>query len=682
MIIAFAAILSADPAVRDPAAAEIVIVRGERLVPKTAQTGDVVITAETLNGQTGVRLDEALRLVPGAGLFRRTPSGPANATIQGLSLRPVGPNGAGRALVMLDGIPQNDPFGGWVYWGRYDPLFLESVTIARGGGGAGFGPLALTGSIDLREARGGGLALNLSAGSFASRHAAARQSYQAKGGVFTAMASYDRSDGAYALSAGKRGPVDVPLDYQTASVSLVADIVRSNGSWSFRTAAFSEAKSAGLIDGNSAAAGLDVSAARRWQGSWGQARVIVYAQGRDFNNRTIVAAPNRATGTPTLDQIATPTGALGISLEGEGSAQTKLPRITLEWRRANGQSQELFRFVGSDFTRTRLAGGQQDLVGLGLSLPRPLTFGALPWQVNTRLRLDNWTNTRGVRREADRASGNILLNERTTTRQGSEVSGNVSLTAGATEISLYRSFRPPTLNELHRPFRLGNDVTEANSGLDPETLVGIDLAWRFTRSLEDSTIDARMTLYANRLEGPITNVTLGVGPGIFPRAGFVPAGGAYRERRNAGSIEGVGLEVSLGWRARFGGPSVQASAQLNESRVEGGQILPQLTGKRPAQSPSWSGIITLTTPMRTGEKLHLSLRGESARFDDDLNTRTLPAYGALDVRYDHKLGANKWASLSIENALNTGVATARSGDGLVSFTQGRTMRLGLTLANR
>ena len=33
-------------------------------------------------------------------------------------------------------------------------------------------------------------------------------------------------------------------------------------------------------------------------------------------------------------------------------------------------------------------------------------------------------------------------------------------------------FRPPTLNELHRPFRVGNDVTEANPGLKPERLYG------------------------------------------------------------------------------------------------------------------------------------------------------------------------------------------------------------------
>ena len=48
--------------------------------------------------------------VPGFSLFRRTDSRLANPTAQGVSLRGIGPSGAGRSLVLLDGIPQNDPF--------------------------------------------------------------------------------------------------------------------------------------------------------------------------------------------------------------------------------------------------------------------------------------------------------------------------------------------------------------------------------------------------------------------------------------------------------------------------------------------------------------------------------------------------------------------------------------------
>lgn len=58
--------------------------------------------------------DHALRLDPAFSLFRRTDSLGANPTAQGVSLRGIGPSGASRTLVLLDGVPLNDPFGGWV----------------------------------------------------------------------------------------------------------------------------------------------------------------------------------------------------------------------------------------------------------------------------------------------------------------------------------------------------------------------------------------------------------------------------------------------------------------------------------------------------------------------------------------------------------------------------------------
>ena len=68
--------------------------------------------------QIAPELDESLRQVPGLSLFRRNSSLSANPTVQGVSLRSIAGSGAGRALVTLDGVPQNDPFGGWVIWTR------------------------------------------------------------------------------------------------------------------------------------------------------------------------------------------------------------------------------------------------------------------------------------------------------------------------------------------------------------------------------------------------------------------------------------------------------------------------------------------------------------------------------------------------------------------------------------
>ena len=72
--------------------------------------------------------------MPAVSLFRRTSSAAANPTTQGISLRAIAPSGAGRTLVLLDGVPLNDPFGGWVIWSRATPESLESLDVIRGAG--------------------------------------------------------------------------------------------------------------------------------------------------------------------------------------------------------------------------------------------------------------------------------------------------------------------------------------------------------------------------------------------------------------------------------------------------------------------------------------------------------------------------------------------------------------------
>ena len=74
-----------------------------------------VVTGEEMHASPALIADDALRQVASFSLFRRTSSLVAQPTTQGVSLRGIGPSGQSRTLVLLDGIPFNDPFGGWVY---------------------------------------------------------------------------------------------------------------------------------------------------------------------------------------------------------------------------------------------------------------------------------------------------------------------------------------------------------------------------------------------------------------------------------------------------------------------------------------------------------------------------------------------------------------------------------------
>lgn len=107
------------------------------------------IPASDLQLIPGVDIDDRLREIPGFTLFRRTSGEVANPTTQGVSLRGIGSTGASRSLVLWDGVPMNDPFGGWVYWDRFPVFEIERVEISRGASTSVFGDLAMGGAIGM-----------------------------------------------------------------------------------------------------------------------------------------------------------------------------------------------------------------------------------------------------------------------------------------------------------------------------------------------------------------------------------------------------------------------------------------------------------------------------------------------------------------------------------------------------
>ena len=114
-------------------AGETIIVTGRGLAQSKAEVAyDVVVIdrARLLDSASG-RLEDALRDVAGLQSFRRSDSRSANVTSQSITLRGLGGNASGRALLILDGVPQSDPFGGWISFPAYATDRLGQVRVTR-----------------------------------------------------------------------------------------------------------------------------------------------------------------------------------------------------------------------------------------------------------------------------------------------------------------------------------------------------------------------------------------------------------------------------------------------------------------------------------------------------------------------------------------------------------------------
>lgn len=651
-------------------------VRAARLPPTI---GDRALSTVTINAaalDAGDRLDQILTATPGVQLFRRVSSAGANPTTQGISVRGVAGSGAGRALVTLDGVPQNDPFGGWVIWSGLAPEAIEQATVIRGAGAGPYGAGALTGviALDERAAANPFFRGEASVGEVGyGRLAGAGQI--GEGGVRLFLSGAAENGSRWTPVRRGKGRADAPLTLESWNLAGRLSVDVGRATVAARFAGFDEARGSGLVGAASEASGvnasLTVAAPPVTDGALGW-RVQGWWRRSNLENSSVAVGAGRATTTPANDQYATPADGYGLNAALRRVTENLTLETGVDARWTKGETQELFRYMGGDFTRTRVAGGQTLVTGLYAEA----SYTTGPWLVTGGLRVDRWRSWDAKRVETDRATGAVTLNAAQADADGTtptgrfavrrDLAGGLYVRAGA-----YAGFRPATLNELHRPFRVGNDVTEANPGLKPEKLYGAEAGL----GGEAGFVSWSANVFVNRLHDAITNVTIG-GPGTYPIAGLIPVGGVLRQRQNAGDIDAVGVEgdFSLPLGSTL---SLRGAAGYTHAEVDGGTSAPQLTGLRPAQTPRFTGSLGLDWLVVDRLTTRFDLRYESARWDDDQNSRRLSPALTLDARADYALTSAFGVFVAVDNVTNKAVETGQTADGVESFTLPRRVRAGI-----
>ena len=666
-----------------PTALPEIVVTAARLPPAAADAAFSVVRIDETVLSRSSRLDEALRSVPAVSLFRRTSSAAANPTTQGISLRAIAPSGAGRTLVLLDGVPLNDPFGGWVIWSQATPESLESLDVIRGAGSGPYGAGALTGTITLRE-RGKGGTLDVSASERGGLRAAGSASTRVGRVAVTLSGLREVSDGYVPVRGSAAGAADTPLDLDSRSAALRVDTALGQANLSVRAATWEEDRGSGLAGTRANASGhnLSATAAQAPTANGYGWRLQAWRIASNLANSSASVSADRSTTTPANDQFKTPATGWGLN----AALRRRMADFAggrLEWelgadaRFNDGETNELFSNpTGAGFTRIRRAGGETAVAGAYVDA----SWSAADWLVAGGLRLDRWENTGGFRQENTLATGAILLNESDPDRSGEVVSARLAVRRDlgggyAARAAAYSGFRPATLNELHRPFRVGNDITEANAALTPETLKGVETGLAFDRD----GIRWGTSVFWNQIEDAIVNVTIGAGPATFPRAGFVPAGGVLRQRQNAGTIDAWGVELT-GALDLSSAVSLNAAASWTDAEIDGGSSAAQLTGLRPAQAPEWSATAGLDWRATDRLTLALAARYESSRFDDDLNSRVLDAAVTLDARAEWAFTPNATLWTAADNLFDEDVEVSETGTGVAGYGPPRTLSVGLRLS--
>jgi outer membrane receptor protein involved in Fe transport len=593
----FPALLAGQTSAPEPLRTSITVTETIRAEAPASVT---VLNGPQLREIPGVDVDEKLRDIPGFTLFRRTSSLVAHPTTQGVSLRGLGSTGASRTLVLWDGVPVNDPFGGWVYWTQFAPEELARVEVSQGASTSVFGDRAMGGAIALvsREPERWRLVSSYEGGANGSQEVFAGLSSLWQHWAGSANVRAFTTDGYFIVPESAVGAVDRRADSQFVSGDARVDWFGGRDRVFLKLNVLAEDRGNGTrLQTNSTGLGTLSAHYARESGRNGLS-AIAYHTREDFRALFTAIAADRSSERPTFRQnvpAEATGGAFYFSRRGD----------RVEW------------LAGGDAARTEgfshdtlYPSGQR--VGGGTLVEQGL-FGQANAKLGpARVFLGARHDFTGLGRTFFSPSAGFAIGRGRLRARG----------------SLYRSFRAPTLNELYRQFRVGNTVTQANPNLRPETLFGGETGVSFS----SETATASLTAYRDSLSGLITNVTLSAAPDLI-----------VRQRQNAAAAVARGVEADFAKHWRF--LSAAAGYLFADSRFASGGRIPQVPRHQGSARLGFEG---------GGTAAWLGVRSYGSQFEDERNLRSmlLPGYASVQLYARRKIARGLAALAEIENLLD------------------------------
>ena len=614
-----------DVVLRPATVAQEINVTANRVGTTLADTAESVevLSRQEMQSAAAESVDQVLRQVPGFTLFRRSDSRIANPTSQGASLRGIGGNGASRAIVLFNDIPLNDPFGGWVYWGRIPREDLSSIELLRGGGSSLYGSNALSGVVNIAPLRPSGnlISAEISGGSASTPDVSLASSWRIKSWSLGTSGEFFRTDGYVLVPADQRGTVDTEANSYHGTGLVMARRKFHAGDLFLSGDFYDEARNNGTPLTTNDTQLVQLSGGANLLTPVASIQLRGYGSGQSYNQTFSSIAANRNSESLTRAQHVPAQQAGGSMTASRQLGGRNLLVGGVDGRFVRGFSNET-AFASSLATSLVDSGGRQQSFG---------AFVQDSIRLHSRLlftlggRYDNWDNY-----QAHSSTRPLVASIKPSFTSFPDQSDHAFSPRGALlfragdrvtlTASAYRSFRTPTLNELYRSFRLGNVLTLANAQLQAERLSGAETGANFFFG----NTRIHTTFFWMALSDPIANVTLSATPALITR-----------QRENLGRTRSRGVEADVDWRFRR--LDLIAGYQFVDAEVTSFQANRALVGLEIPQVAPHQFTFQTRYSMPGGWTVAAQARASSRQFDDDLNQFPLDSFFQLDTYISKRL---------------------------------------------
>ena len=602
------------------------------------------LTTRELNESASPVLDNKIRQIPGAELYRRSSSLIANPTSQGISLRGLGSTAASRTMVLSDDIPILDPYGAWIHWEEFPELSIKSIDVVRGGVSDLYGSSAIGGVINvvpvhavddvfqyLSSYGSENTSDNTGLGTFRS----GRWNALAAGGLL-------RTDGYIPTAPSYRGSVDVPSNVhaQNGAVEIDRDFL-SSGRAFLRGNGFNEARSNGTPLQANATRLWRYSSGADWTAPSGGSLVFrLFGDNEHYRQSFSNVAANRNSEALTRTGL-TPAQELGAAAHwSQPLGATLLAVIGADTHdvRATDYETNYKQNARSGILDTSARQRQTGVYTEALWTPAK-------WTLSAGGRIDHFSNFDATQwTSPPLAEANLPAFSQTVfdPRLGlvRRVTSNFSLTASA-----FRAYRAPTQNELYRTGQVGQELTKPNPNLRSERATGwetgVVLVTRYNTTL-------RSSYFWTQVNDPITALTVNATPTLITEV-----------RENLGQIESRGVSfdaetVPSRWLSLIGGYQY-ADATITKFAPQ-----PALVGLWIPQVARNMGSLQARFQQSRLGTLSLQGRMSGRQWDNDLNTYLLHSYFILNAYASHDFGHRFEVFASGENLFNRAIEVGRT----------------------
>jgi outer membrane receptor protein involved in Fe transport len=583
-----------------------------------------VLDTQALRDSPAATTDALLRDLPG---FDRTRS---NSAFTNYGQLRVSFNGAGndRGVVLVDGLPAQDAFGGQVDWAAYPPENIVRAELLRGAGSALYGSGAVGGVLGLQ-----------------TRGPAGTARVPAEGVASVAGGGLSRSDGSlfYRTPLGEKLAASLWTSTTNASYSISPDNQRTSVDRPARSQSDATQLRVRTVGGTSSFEGsflfsTDAQAQGRPNYDFGRtlAQEALRWDRTGERTETSLVAYNRETKVLNIaDQFPTKPGELryiqhvptwesGFYAGWTARSPNFILDLRADARSVHGISDQR----GGDGTLQSLGSGSQLLEGFAVQT----TFRNGRFEALAGARYDRVNFSAG--QLIDRAANGVTTIVRAPGRSDAAVSPRVALRYDLSPAVTLRTssgagFRAPYLNELVRGFQIGAVRMAPNPDLIPERArtdgAGIDVLGRGSRLAFDVTRTV--------VNDAIAFVT--ISPTLQRRSNVA-------RTRTDGALATYTAMIGRCTRARLSG-------QTQYARVTDGP--PAIIGKRLAYVPDRAAIAAIDAqagPVRYG----VDAAFVGTAYADDLNTQPLPRVLLIGARVTAPFADGGSLTLSVENLTN------------------------------